>query len=102
MSDDDKVVQLRKRPPIVRAPYGKRPWCGHRYMELDISARTIECADCKALLDPYDCLNQLMHESDYTHAEKELSRLKSEIAQLEEEKKRLRATVNRAKRGAGT
>ncbi len=63
-----------------------------------MQARTIECADCKAILDPYDCLNELMTESDYTYAEQELKRMKLELEELSRERARLRAAIARAKK----
>lgn len=105
--EKDNVIKLTPRlhpkggkemPPIVRKRASKRSFCPHTNTELDYNARSIECCDCKAVLDPYQVLQNLMYYSDYTHAREERNALLTQCEELKKLRQRLRGDVYRLQR----
>lgn len=107
MSDDDKIVHafpsaelpenlmtVAPRPP--GAPY----YCKHDAVRLDAFDRTVQCARCGVMLDPFDFLldNAMTMTNawrNHSVVKSQLSDLNDRMAYLKKEEKRLLAKVRR-------
>lgn len=70
--DEDNVVPLRRRnlaEEFRRANYADRHGkCRHRGTKIvDEDQRTVECEDCKAILDPVACLIEIANDWHIYH-----------------------------------
>lgn len=87
------------RPPMEK----KDGECRHLFCGtlLDTDARTIECAECGSLLDPFRVLDALIRDwesiaSWVTHHRKERGRLEDEVRALRVERSRLKSAIKKA------
>jgi len=72
------------------------PLCFHRRAELDETNRTLECAECGAILDPFQfCLTMALEERS---VQMNVTRLKNELKKLSEEYETLSKTVKYLRR----
>jgi hypothetical protein len=104
--DDHRLSAKPEDPDAPKLPLRKhydhtKPACYHRQTLVDNRNRTIECEHCHVLLDPIDVLWQLAHSSDWSYAKQEKLKLEKLCHQLTEEKKRLRAAVQKLRKEAG-
>lgn len=102
MPDDDKVVSFRSGAPSARLKElhwnDKRALCQHMSVEVWTSEPILECADCGAVVDPYQWIRNRV--KDWAHMENEakyrVDDAKREIADLKKTLKALRGEVDDA------
>lgn len=90
MGDDAKDAPILSLKDAVgrSIKHGRlAPFCLHRRTVLDASARRVECADCKAQLDPIDVLEMLSNEECRYE---QLSALNARTAAMLDEKRRFK------------
>ena len=76
------------------------PLCFHRRAEIDEKTRTLECAECGAILDPFQfCLTMALEERG---VKMNVIRLKEELKKMNEEYETLSKSVKYLKRKAIT
>ena len=105
----DKVVTFPGAEPLpenlIRReddPKRHTRFCTHGRITLDEHQRLVNCADCSAVLDPFQFLlkqaDMLQRAWDhYRMASRKVEELNTSIANLQAEEKRLKARVRRAK-----
>ena len=105
----DKVVTFPGAEPlpenlIQRQEDPKRytRFCTHGRITLDEHQRLVNCADCGAVLDPFQFLLKqadLLQRAwdNYRMASRKVEELNTSISNLQTEEKRLKARVRRAK-----
>ena len=76
------------------------PHCFHRRAELDEQTRTLECAECGAILDPFQFV--LVMALEERSVQMNVARLKKELAELSKEYDSLKKQVTYMKRKANS
>ena len=107
MSDDDKIVHAfpsaelpENLMTVAPRPTGAHYYCNHEAVRLDAHDRTVQCARCSAMLDPFDFLlhNAVTMTRAWEHhrvVQSQLAGLNERMAYLKKEEKRLLAKVRR-------
>jgi hypothetical protein len=87
--------RLRNGPPRDE----KQAACFHRQRVVCASARTMECADCGASLDPIAILSDIAHDADWVVALRaERKKLEADVETLRAQASSTRAKVRRGER----
>jgi hypothetical protein len=103
-SSDDRVVHFPtpEAPvnPITLVPKAEVRFCSHDVIQLDEHQRQVTCAQCAAVLDPFEFLRTNAHVIQRAWAANdEMRRMTADItarvAALKKEETRLRAMVKR-------
>lgn len=101
---DDKVVQafpgLPENPLQIEKNRSRAIFCQHDTIRIDAHERTIICANCQAVLDPFNfVLSNAITISraweNYKQVTGMVSELNDRVAFLKKEEQRLRAQVKR-------
>lgn len=105
MSDDNKITQLHKADALPECPirvHSTSPvyHCGHNALVIDSHERSIRCAKCDAVLDPFDYLascgrNIQLAWRDYKYMRDEIRKLNESVGRLKREERRLKASIKR-------
>lgn len=107
MSDEDNVIhafpttELPDNPILIAPkPPGVPYHCHHQEIRLDAHDRTVQCAKCGAILDPFNFLmNQAatlqMAWANYHQVRRELSEVHDRVIHLKKEEQRIKARLKR-------
>ena len=100
MSDDDNIHYLGPpRTPTTGVKDHSYRDCKHLHIITDRKRRTIQCEDCKEVLDPFDVVYEYAGgERMYHHWRAEETRVRRRLYQLKEEEKRVKARTRNASR----
>ncbi|RFP32463.1 hypothetical protein [Duganella sp. BJB476] len=86
---------------IEKPPAGKKMYCQHGGLRIDPHERSIACAECGQVLDPFDYLltnaatiNRAWQ--DHGYVKREISDIQDRITELKKEEKRLKAQIKRS------
>jgi hypothetical protein len=113
VSDDNVIHAFQKSElpenPISIAPQpaGKPMYCEHAALRIDSHERTVACAKCGQLLDPFNFLlsNAVTLQrawQDHAHVKREMQGMQERVTALKKEEARLRSMVKRLADKAGT
>ena len=103
---DDKVVALRPSPDLPDNPFtieaSPRDFCQHQRVVLDEHNRTVRCAQCSKVLDPFDFLkNEVRGIQSAWESHRKVTamvrELQTRVGELQSEEKRLKARIKTAR-----
>ena len=77
-------------------------FCEHKKISLDDHSRTVRCAACDQVFDPFDFLRKEVTRlqrawEDHKHVQKSLNDLRDGVESLKKEESRLKARIKTAK-----
>jgi hypothetical protein len=66
MSDEIKVIQFKAERSFTYKPLTKpeQRLCSHINIEVDAETRTVHCADCDIVMEPFDYLKDVCFKDD--------------------------------------
>lgn len=74
-------------------------YCIHRNYQLKVASRTVVCADCKALLDPFQLLLEMARKQrNWRDWDKEARTQRAALTELHAEETKVKARLRNAKR----
>lgn len=106
MSEDNvihafKGADLPEQTLVIEKPPAGRPFhCAHDSLRIDAHERTVSCAKCGQVLEPFDYLlsNAVVLQrawQDHAYVKRDLGDMQDRVTELKKEEKRLRAQIKR-------
>lgn len=106
---EDNVIHAFQKPElpeqtliVAPPPLGKPHYCNHTALSIDAHERSVTCAQCSQVLDPFNFLlnNALVLQrawQDHAQVTRSLREMQDRITAMKKEEQRMRARVSRLK-----